>query len=101
MTVYYVTDENGTREANEEEVLFIEETKKNSDKILLENEIKNIKDTRNYLLLSSDWIELPSALERLSSLEINNWKIYRQELRDITAQDGFPFDVTYPNKPVA
>ena len=25
--------------------------------------------------------------------------VYRQELLDITAQEGFPFDVTYPAKP--
>ena len=27
------------------------------------------------------------------------WSTYRQALRDLTAQPGFPFDVTFPEKP--
>ena len=28
------------------------------------------------------------------------WATYRQSLRDITTQEGFPFTVTFPDKPI-
>lgn len=28
-----------------------------------------------------------------------DWAVYRQALRDITKQPGFPYDVTFPDKP--
>jgi len=27
------------------------------------------------------------------------WAAYRQELRDVTAQAGFPWDITWPEQP--
>jgi hypothetical protein len=27
------------------------------------------------------------------------WAAYRQELRDVTAQEGFPWDVVWPETP--
>lgn len=50
---------------------------------------------RAELLSESDWTQLPDV--PLSTKE--KWKIYRQELRDITSQEGFPESVNWPTKP--
>ena len=55
---------------------------------------------RNSLLLNSDWTELPSALTRLGGTKIAEWQSYRQALRDITSQSGYPTDVIWPEQPV-
>lgn len=50
---------------------------------------------RNGLLSASDWTQLPDV--PLEAREA--WCIYRQALRDITGQPGFPLDVRWPEKP--
>jgi hypothetical protein len=54
-----------------------------------------VRVERNRLLAESDWTQLPDVPEavRLS------WAIYRQALRDIPEQEGFPHNVTWPSKP--
>jgi hypothetical protein len=58
-----------------------------------------VRAERNRLLAECDWTQLADVV--LTDEAKTAWATYRQELRDITAQDGFPFDVTYPTKPVA
>jgi len=50
---------------------------------------------RNQLLSESDWTQLPDVPQALKDA----WATYRQALRDITAQSGFPRNIVYPNKP--
>lgn len=40
-------------------------------------------------------------LASLSSIFKNSWAIYRQHLRDIPAQDGFPFNIDWGTSPDA
>ena len=55
---------------------------------------RNIREQRNFLLSESDWTQVADApVNQLT------WATYRQALRDITAQEGFPFNVTFPAKP--
>jgi hypothetical protein len=54
-----------------------------------------IRNQRNFLLLQSDWTQLPDVPQATKDL----WATYRQALRDITAQDGFPQTVTFPAEP--
>jgi hypothetical protein len=54
-----------------------------------------IREQRDYLLTQSDWTQLPDVPEATKTM----WATYRQALRDITAQPGFPQDVTWPEKP--
>lgn len=56
-----------------------------------------IKRNRYMLLSSSDWTQLPN--NPLSIEKQTAWANYRQELRDITTQSGYPFDVVWPTKP--
>lgn len=52
---------------------------------------------RDSLLKSSDWTQLPDVSETVSSM----WRVYRQALRDVTAQDGFPRVIEWPVAPGA
>lgn len=56
---------------------------------------KAVLAKRATLLVASDWTQLPDV-----PLETKNaWAAYRQALRDITDQAGFPFDVVWPESP--
>jgi len=54
------------------------------------------KEQRDELLLKSDWTEVAS---HLTAAQKADWRTYRQELRDITDQPGFPWEVIWPSKP--
>lgn len=54
---------------------------------------------RTQLLVESDYTELPTTRARLTAEKIAEWETYRQALRDITAQQGFPWDPQWPTKP--
>lgn len=55
---------------------------------------KSVRATRNSLIAECDWTQVEdSPVDKLA------WATYRQALRDLTLQAGFPFDVTYPTKP--
>lgn len=53
-----------------------------------------IRLKRNSLLAASDWTQVLDA-----PVDQITWATYRQILRDITAQSGFPTNVTWPIKP--
>jgi hypothetical protein len=52
---------------------------------------------RDRLLLQSDWV-VTRAIERAEAVP-PAWLPYRQALRDITAQPGFPQAVVWPQQP--
>ena len=56
-----------------------------------------VRAERDKLLASCDWMAI-KAFEAGSAVSAE-WAIYRQALRDVTAQEGFPLNVTYPDKP--
>ena len=58
---------------------------------------RNIRSRRDSFLLQSDWIVVKSY-ERGQNIPAE-WELYRQALRDITEQTGFPYEVTWPTKP--
>jgi hypothetical protein len=56
-----------------------------------------IKFQRKLLLTNSDWTQIqnnPLTIEQQES-----WADYRQQLRDITSQPGYPFNVIWPTPP--
>lgn len=57
-----------------------------------------VRRLRNGLLSASDWTQIPG--NALSDSDQTAWSTYRQELRDITLQDGFPYSVVWPTKPM-
>jgi hypothetical protein len=55
---------------------------------------------RDALLLQCDWTQLPDVILTMTNEKTQEWKQYRQSLRDITAQANFPNEVIWPVKPV-
>lgn len=53
-----------------------------------------VRLTRNKKLADCDWTQLAD-----STADKPAWALYRQSLRDITAQEGFPWSVTWPTEP--
>jgi len=60
-----------------------------------QNTESGIRDYRNKLLLESDW----RMISDYQGTDQAEWQTYRQELRDIPTQSGFPTLVTWPTKP--
>ena len=55
---------------------------------------KSVRDSRNVKLAESDWTQLAD-----STADKTTWAAYRQALRDLTKQSGFPWEVTWPDAP--
>ena len=58
---------------------------------------KSVRQSRDDKLKECDWIVI-------KNLELNAnipgvWEVYRQALRDIPAQTGFPWTITWPDAP--
>lgn len=49
---------------------------------------------RNRLLAACDWTQTLDA-----PVDRDAWAAYRQQLRDVTAQGGFPWEVVWPSMP--
>jgi hypothetical protein len=54
----------------------------------------SIRASRNDMLAACDWTQLPDA-----PVDQAAWATYRQALRDVTVQEGFPWNVTWPQEP--
>ena len=58
---------------------------------------KSVRTSRDALLTECDWVAI-RAFETGSSVSAE-WATYRQALRDVPDQAGFPWTITYPDKP--
>lgn len=55
---------------------------------------KSVRNDRTNRLSESDWTQLADA-----PVDKTAWATYRQALRDVTTQEGFPWSVSWPVKP--
>ena len=62
--------------------------------IRLEARSAVVRQERNGLLTSSDWTQVADA-----PVDAAAWVAYRQALRDLTSQPGFPWAVEWPEVP--
>lgn len=60
----------------------------------LETASNNVRSYRSRLLSESDWTQTED-----SPVDKNSWKTYRQNLRDISTQEGFPYNIIWPTPP--
>jgi hypothetical protein len=60
----------------------------------LQRKEAEVRQQRNELLSACDWTQLPD-----SPADHEAWAAYRQALRDVTAQEGFPWEITWPEEP--
>jgi len=54
---------------------------------------KDARQKRNQLLAECDWTQLTDA----PTLASASWTAYRQALRDVPAQQGFPWNIIWPS----
>lgn len=57
----------------------------------------SVRFERDTLLQKSDWTQMPDS--PLDAAQRALWAAYRQSLRDVTAQDGFPLNIIWPTPP--
>jgi len=62
--------------------------------IAADQQTQQVRADRNRLLVESDWTQLAD-----SPVDKTAWATYRQALRDLPQQVGFPSDVTWPVAP--
>jgi len=55
---------------------------------------KSVRTSRTEKLKDSDWTQIAD-----STADKTAWATYRQQLRDITGQAGFPWTITWPDAP--
>ena len=55
---------------------------------------KSVRASRTQKLSDSDWTQIAD-----STADKTAWATYRQALRDITGQAGFPWTITWPDAP--
>ena len=53
-----------------------------------------VREQRNDKLKDSDWTQITDA-----TADKTAWAVYRQALRDVTAQAGFPWTIIWPDAP--
>ena len=58
------------------------------------NQERNVRAERDRLLADCDWTQVANA-----PVDASAWATYRQALRDVPLQNGFPHEVTWPEKP--
>lgn len=61
---------------------------------VVEAKASEVRRSRNDRLAACDWTQLPDA-----QVDTQQWADYRQALRDITTQEGFPWNVGFPIQP--
>ena len=54
-----------------------------------------VRDQRNQKLIETDWTQMSDY----NGSNKSAWATYRQSLRDVPAQSGFPNDITWPTEP--
>jgi hypothetical protein len=59
-----------------------------------EEQAKSVRNSRTQMLKDSDWTQVADA-----PVDQAVWAAYRQALRDITSQEGFPWTVEWPEQP--
>lgn len=57
----------------------------------------SIREQRNLKLAACDWTVLTDS--PLTTAKKTEWKAYRTALRDITAAEGFPNNISWPTEP--
>lgn len=54
-----------------------------------------VRQERTNLLAATDWTQGKDISETVSA----PWAVYRQALRDLPLQEGFPFNIEWPQRP--
>jgi len=66
-------------------------------RLIAEQPAKEARAKRDRLLTESDWVTIRAT--DTGTPVPTEWQTYRQALRDITEQTGFPENIDWPEKP--
>jgi len=66
-------------------------------RLIAEQPAKESRAKRDRLLADSDWVTIRAT--DTGNPVPTDWQTYRQALRDITEQTGFPENIDWPEKP--
>jgi len=96
--VVSVDDTAGAFDADGNAVV-IDETLVESEvsRLIAEQPAKEARAKRDRLLADSDWVTIRAT--DTGNPVPTDWQTYRQALRDITEQTGFPEEIEWPEKP--
>lgn len=98
MEVLQAAYKRACEELNEEDAAAF--ARKIRDKLLNETDSRVALDRFNISVPSgTSFTAWPSFLKSLGEIITGAWAIYRQALRDLPEQEGFPFNVTFPTPP--
>jgi hypothetical protein len=64
------------------------------ENIPIEDATRNVRSKRQGLFNDTNWMGLSDTPDMT-----DDWKAYRQALREVTSQSGFPYSVKWPTKP--
>jgi len=67
------------------------------ERLIAEEPAKEARAKRDRLLADSDWVTIRAT--DTGTAVPTEWQTYRQALRDITEQTGFPENIDWPEKP--
>jgi len=73
------------------EVQALSQTEQDAKNVL---QAKSVREQRSTKLAECDWTQVADA-----PVDKAVWATYRQALRDITTQSGFPWTITWPDAP--
>jgi len=62
--------------------------------IVDEQQAKSVREQRDTKLKDTDWTQVAD-----SPVDKTTWATYRQALRDLPKETGFPWDMTWPTEP--
>lgn len=81
------TDEEGvTHTAEEQKAAYVQR--------IDDEQAKAIRADRDKRLAETDWTQVADA-----PVDSAVWSVYRQSLRDVPSQEGFPWNVVWPTQP--
>jgi hypothetical protein len=93
MTRYHATPEGPVPFTPEEEAEW-DAIAATAEQRRTEAQSAEVRTERSRRLAACDWTQLPDA-----PVNAEAWAAYRQALRDVPDQAGFPWEVTWPEQP--
>lgn len=89
-----IIDNGIERLATEEEIAYLNSTRLEFEQEQQSRQDNFVRQERDKKLIESDWTQVIDA-----PVDQAAWATYRQTLRDIPSQAGFPNEVTWPTEP--
>lgn len=83
-----------------ERILFLQVWKRWKDESIVVRVSAHLRGMRNVMLRGAD-AQIALSEDRGNGEQAKAWRTYRQALRDIPQQSGFPLSVTWPKSPNA